>query len=100
MAVIRALLRSRRLEWEQNRAVKGHELGWQALNIESPHGEDRQFRTSSHGKCSQQWKQLRRRSTDPAKTVESLAGTSMAILLFCWNQGKPLIKPSKGVPGP
>jgi hypothetical protein len=65
MAVIRALLRSRRLGWEQNRlkhlhrAVEGHELDWQALNIESPHGEDRQLRTSSHGKCSQRWKQLR-----------------------------------------
>lgn len=41
MAAIRALLRSRRLRLEQNRLkdlrrdVEGHELDWQALNIES-----------------------------------------------------------------
>ncbi|RYP40814.1 hypothetical protein DL767_001460 [Monosporascus sp. MG133] len=43
MAAIRALLRSRRLRWEVNRlkglhtAVEGHELDWQALNIEPAH---------------------------------------------------------------
>ncbi|RYP48107.1 hypothetical protein DL768_005960 [Monosporascus sp. mg162] len=43
MAIIRALLRSRRLRREVNRlkglhtAVEGHELDWQALNIEPAH---------------------------------------------------------------
>jgi hypothetical protein len=32
------------------------------------------------------------------KTVESLAGTSIAILLLCWNQGNPL-STLPGVPG-
>jgi hypothetical protein len=41
MAVVRALLRSRRLNWEANtlkdlkRDVEGHELDWRALNLES-----------------------------------------------------------------
>jgi hypothetical protein len=58
MAIIRAFLRSRRLGGEQNqlghlhRAIEGHELDWQALNIESPHEDDSQFSTSYRSKCT------------------------------------------------
>jgi hypothetical protein len=52
MAVIRALLRSRRLSWEGNqlkalhRDVEGHELDWQALHMESARDE-------AYGKCTE-----------------------------------------------
>lgn len=55
MSVIRALLRSRRLPSEENglkdlrRDVEGHELDWQALNIEIPRNE-------VQSKCKQLWK--------------------------------------------
>lgn len=59
MAIIRALLRSRRLGWELNRLrdlhrdVEGHELDWQALNIERSPNEAGRYRTGSLGKCSE-----------------------------------------------
>jgi len=51
MAIIRALLRSRRLSAGQNRLkqrrdIEGHELDWQALNVEKPSADE--FR----GKCT------------------------------------------------
>jgi hypothetical protein len=45
MAVVRALLRSRRLSAEQNKLkqrkdIEDHELDWQALNIEKMAGDE------------------------------------------------------------
>ncbi|KAF4629167.1 hypothetical protein G7Y89_g8987 [Cudoniella acicularis] len=47
MAITRALLRFRRLNAEQNRlkarvGIEGHELDWQAFNLENPHKESSQ----------------------------------------------------------